>query len=124
MVGPRFAGCRVLVTRPVDQARAWVSALAEAGAVPIAYPTIEVRPPPSWGPLDEAFARLDSYDWLLFTSASATGLAIGRLPPSINPATLTRPHVAAVGGETARALGKHGFSVARVPDDQRQEGLI
>jgi uroporphyrinogen-III synthase len=124
MVGPRFAGTRVLVTRPVDQAKAWLHALAEAGAVPVPYPTIAVQPPPSWEPLDQAFARLAEYDWLIFTSASAVQMAIPRLPAAVNPAALPRPQVAAVGGETARALGQHGFTVARVPDDQRQEGLI
>lgn len=124
MVGPRFAGTRVLVTRPVDQARPWIDALNEAGAVAIAYPTIEVRPPPSWAPLDQAFARLASYDWLIFSSASAVRLSAARLPAGLDPATLTRPHLAAVGGETARALGQLGFSVSRVPEDQRQEGLI
>jgi uroporphyrinogen III methyltransferase/synthase len=124
MVGPRFAGTRVLVTRPVDQAKAWLRALTEAGAVPIAYPTIEVHPPPTWQPLDQAFAQLDSYDWLIFTSASAVQMAVPRLPSAVNPSALHHPQVAAVGGETARALGQHGFAVARVPDDQRQEGLI
>ena len=124
MVGPRFAGTRVLVTRPVDLAKAWLHALAEAGAVPIGYPTIEVHPPPSWQELDETFGRLDTYDWIVFTSASAVQMAIPRLPAGVNPPALRRPQVAAVGGETARALGQHGFTVARVPDDQRQEGLI
>jgi uroporphyrinogen-III synthase len=124
MVGPRFAGTRVLVTRPVDQAKAWLHALAEAGAVPVAYPTIAVQPPPSWEPLDQAFARLDHYDWLIFTSASAVQMAMGRWPAGRSPASLQKPQLAAVGGETARALGQHGFAVARVPDDQRQEGLI
>jgi uroporphyrinogen-III synthase len=124
MVGPRFAGIRVLVTRPVDQAKAWLHALTEAGAEPIAYPTIEVHPPPSWEALDQAFARLDHYDWLIFTSASAVQMAIRRLPAAISPVALQRPQLAAVGSETARALGQHGFTVARVPDDQRQEGLI
>src|SRR5688500_7148631 len=54
----RLDGCRVLVTRPVQQAQAWQSALERLGAKVIAYPTIEVRPPASWQPLDDAFARL------------------------------------------------------------------
>jgi uroporphyrinogen III methyltransferase / synthase len=120
----RLDGCRVLVTRPVQQAQAWQSALERLGAKVIAYPTIEVRPPASWQPLDDAFARLSSYDWLIFTSAPAVRLACTRLPTAVDPGNLDQPLIAAVGHETARALLERGFVVARIPEDQRQEGLI
>jgi uroporphyrinogen-III synthase len=51
-------------------------------------------------------------------------MAMGRWPAAVIPSGLQKPQLAAVGAETARALGQHGFTVARVPDDQRQEGLI
>jgi uroporphyrinogen-III synthase len=124
MVAPPLLGCRVLVTRPVEQAEEWRQALEVAGAVVVAYPTIEVRPPPSWAPLDEALARLGSYDWLVFTSAAAVRAALGRMPESVEPGRLSRPAIAAVGGQTARALVARGFRVSRVPSDERQEGLI
>ena len=124
VVGDALKGVRVLVTRPADQSQSWRQALDDAGAVAVCYPTIEVGPPPSWQPLDAAFARLGDYDWLIFTSASAVRMAAPRLPPGCDPGTLARPQVAAVGGETARALVQHGFQVARIPEVQRQEGLI
>ena len=114
----------MLLTRPVEQAHPWRAALERAGAEVIAYPTIEVRPPASWAPLDEGYARLSSYDWLIFTSAVAARMACTRLPAAIDPANLDQPLVAAVGHETARALLERGFVVARIPEDQRQEGLI
>jgi uroporphyrinogen III methyltransferase/synthase len=124
MVAPPLLGCRVLLTRPLEQADEWRSALEAAGAVVISYPTIEVRPPRSWAPLDEALAKLDRYDWLVFTSAGAVRATSGRLPPEVVPAQLVRPAIAAVGGQTARALEEHGFRVALVPREERQEGLI
>jgi uroporphyrinogen III methyltransferase / synthase len=120
----RLAGCRLLVTRPVEQAEAWRASLEAAGAVVLSYPTIDVRPPPSWEPLDTAFARLQSYDWLVFSSAAAVRFATSRLPEDLDPTALSRPQIAAVGGETARALTTRGFRVARVPEDQRAEGLV
>jgi uroporphyrinogen III methyltransferase / synthase len=120
----RLDGCRVLVTRPAQLAHAWQSALERLGAKVIAYPTIEVRPPSTWQPLDDAFARLGSYHWLIFTSASAVRLSCTRLPATVDPRNLEQPLVAAVGHETARALLERGFVVARIPEDQRQEGLI
>jgi uroporphyrinogen-III synthase len=120
----RLDGCRVLVTRPLQLAQAWQLALERLGAKVIIYPTIEVRPPASWQALDDAFARLASYDWLIFTSAPAVRLACSRLPATVDPANLDQPLIAAVGHETARALLERGFVVARIPEDQRQEGLI
>jgi uroporphyrinogen-III synthase len=121
---PSLAGLRVLVTRPTEHSAAWLAAFEAAGATAIAHPTVEVVPPPSWEALDEAFARLPEYDWLIFTSAAAARFSLARLPPGIDAAALSRPRVAAVGPETARALEAHGLRVALIPDDQRQEGLI
>jgi uroporphyrinogen-III synthase len=115
---------RVLVTRPTVAAAPWRAALQQAGAIVIEHPTTVVGPPPSWAPLDEALARLPHYDWLVFTSAAAVTFACARLPPSLGPAALTRPQLAAVGEQTARALEQQGFRVAFVPEDQRQEGLV
>jgi uroporphyrinogen III methyltransferase / synthase len=120
----RLRGIRVLVTRPATSADVWRVALERAGATVIVHPTIEVAPPPSWAPLDEALARLSHYHWLVFTSAHAVRFACTRLPPSVNPAALGRPMIAAVGAETARALAEASFRVAFVPADQRQEGLV
>jgi uroporphyrinogen-III synthase len=119
---PNLAGLRVLITRPADHNAGWLSAFRTAGATVIAYPTVEVVPPPSWESLDEAFARLSEYDWLIFTSAAAARFALARLP--LQPDPVTRPRVAAVGRETARAIAERGLAVAVVPEDQRQEGLI
>lgn len=116
---------RVLVTRPVEQAAALAAALAAAGAIPVAYPTIALGPPPSWRAFDEAFARLATYAWAVFTSPSAVRFALQRHAALAAALADPRaPRVAAVGQETARALGDHGVPVALVPDEQRQEGLV
>jgi uroporphyrinogen III methyltransferase / synthase len=121
-------GCRVLLTRPVDQAAPWRAAFAHEGAVVVDYPTIVVGPPPSWGPIDSALGHLSTYDWLIFTSATAVRFFADRM--SVQRAVIegegakARPQIAAVGNETAQALVARGFHVALVPDDQRQEGLV
>jgi uroporphyrinogen-III synthase len=119
---PKLAGLRVLITRPAEHSADWLDAFTKAGAMVIAHPTIEVVPPPSWEALDEAFAKLPEYDWLVFTSAAAVRFSLARLP--VDARTLVRPRVAAVGAETARAVEVLGLSVAVIPDEQRQEGLI
>src|SRR5690348_2697499 len=120
---PSLAGVRVLVTRPAEHSAAWMRASSSAGAEVIAYPTVDVVPPPSWQPLDEALARLGEYHWLVFTSAAAARFALGRLPAGALDRQAAGPRVAAVGRETARVLEGAGVAVALVPEDERQDGL-
>jgi uroporphyrinogen III methyltransferase/synthase len=118
-------GLRILLTRPsAEQTDRWATALSAAGAVVVPYPTIQLLPPPSWEPLDRALRRLDQFEWVVFTSQPAVLFTASRLPGGRFAPGLTRPRVAAVGGETARALERTGAQVALTPDDQRQEGLI
>jgi len=125
--GPKSAlhGYRVLVTRPLEQGAALAAALVAAGAVPVMYPTIALGPPPSWQAFDEAFARLVTYAWVVFTSPSAVRFALQRHPAlGAALADARAPRVAAVGRETARAVNDHGVPVALIPEEQRQEGLV
>jgi uroporphyrinogen-III synthase len=116
---------RVLVTRPVEQGVALAAALSSAGALPVMYPTIALGPPPSWQAFDDAFARLVSYAWIVFTSPSAVRFALQRHPALAAALADPRaPRVAAVGRQTAGALEAHAVPVALVPEEQRQEGLV
>jgi len=115
---------RVLVTRPVGEgADAWAVALRAAGAEPILYPTLIMVPPESWDALDEALAKLDDYDLLIFTSQTTVAVVVDRLPGHRFPVGL-RAKIAAVGPATEQAIGKAGGKATLVPSDHRQEGLV
>ncbi len=117
-----LGGLRVLVTRPgCRPTDKWGLALSVAGATVLAYPTVQVVPPPSWQPLDQALAQVARYDWVVFTSASAVRFVLSRLPDG--QLSFAKSQIAAVGSETARVLREAGASVAMVPTEQRQEGL-
>ena len=120
-----LSGLRVLVTRPARaEADTWAAALSAAGARVVSYPTIEVRPPPSWEPLDRALRQVGSYDWIIFTSKPAVLFTASRMEGGCFPTGLARPRVAAVGTETARAIEEAGAQVDLLPSDQSQVGLI
>ncbi|MDH5700549.1 MAG: uroporphyrinogen-III C-methyltransferase, partial [Nitrospirota bacterium] len=72
-------GQGVLVTRPRAQAPALSNLLAAQGAEPVECPTLEIHPPDSWTPVDEAIAALSTYDWVIFTSVNGVQSFMGRL---------------------------------------------
>jgi uroporphyrinogen-III synthase len=76
-----LAGKRVVVTRARGQAIALGSLLEDAGAEVIYLPTIEIRNPKSWDPLDAALKRLEGgeYEWLLLASANAVVRVVSRM---------------------------------------------
>jgi uroporphyrinogen-III synthase/uroporphyrinogen III methyltransferase/synthase len=120
-----LAGRRVLVTRAARQAGKLSEALRALGAEPVEVPLLEIIPPESYEPLDAALRQLDSYDWLILTSANtvrvieerlaALGLA-SALPEGLN--------VAAVGEATARAARSVGFNITLVPVSYVSESLL
>jgi uroporphyrinogen III methyltransferase / synthase len=63
-------GRRVVVTRERAQAREFVGSLLEQGAQVLEIPAIKFGPPTEHRPVVDAIAGLNSYDWIVFTSAN------------------------------------------------------
>lgn len=119
-----LAGVRVIVTRARAQAETLVALLERAGATVLVFPTIEIVDPESWDAADRALGRLDTYDWVVFTSANAVERFFARLHAvEIDPRRVAGLEVAAVGPATAEALERHGIESALVPDEYVGEGL-
>jgi uroporphyrinogen III methyltransferase/synthase len=98
--------------------------LRAAGADVIPCPTIEIAPPPSWAPLDEAIAGIESYDWIVLTSVNGVAMFFERLRMQRRDVrALHRARIAAVGPETAAALERRGVLVDVVPEEFRAEGV-
>jgi uroporphyrinogen III methyltransferase / synthase len=110
-------GKRVLVTRSREQASALSQRLRELGAEPLEYPAIEIAPPKDIAPLDEAIAKLATYDWLIFTSANGVGALADRMAEKgMDIQSLGRVRIAAIGPATAQALAGYGLRVDYLPD--------
>jgi uroporphyrinogen III methyltransferase / synthase len=118
-------GRRIVVTRPRGQAGALADLLEERGAEVIAFPTIAIAPPPDPAPLARAVATAASYDWIVFTSANGVRAFFERFASEGRDVReLARARLAAIGPETAAALGARLLRAAIVPADYRAEGLL
>jgi uroporphyrinogen III methyltransferase / synthase len=123
MSKPLFGRC-IVVTRPRDQAADFIDRLAAAGADVVPCPSIEIVPPPSWAPLDDAIARIEQFDWVVFTSTNGVAVFFERLRAGGRDVrVLHRARLAAVGPQTARALEARGLLVDVVPEEFRAEGV-
>jgi uroporphyrinogen-III synthase len=113
-------GKRILVTRALHQASKLSDALCALGAEPVEVPVLEIRPPADPAPLDRALRALDSYDWLILTSANA----VRSIAWSNFLNKIANLKVAAVGEATAAAARQAGLPVALVPETYVAEALV
>lgn len=117
-------GTRVLIARPIDQAEGLAAPLEELGANVLVQPAIEIGPPDDWSPVDDALARLDQFDWLVFTSRNGVRYFLERLLASGRDLRrLGHLRLAAIGPGTARALAEYHLTADVVPDEFRAESL-
>jgi uroporphyrinogen III methyltransferase/synthase len=115
-------GRRIIVTRARAQASGFLSMLEELGAECIEFPTIEVVPPDSWSLVDDAIHSLETFDWLLFTSANGAEFFLARLAHAGKDIRdLKGIQIAAIGPKTAAVLGRFGIQPDLVPGEYRAE---
>ena len=100
----QLAGRRILVTRALHQAGKLCDGLRALGAEPVEVPVLEIQPPKSYEALDAALRRLNSYDWLIFTSANAVPITDVRTKDLGITLSEFKPKVAAIGKATAQAV--------------------
>lgn len=120
-------GRRVLVTRPPHQAGEMIRKLEDLGAVVYRLPTVEIREPADFGPLDGALDRLreKGWDWLVFTSANGVQGLLRRLESrGRDLRDLGGVRIAAIGPKTAAALAEYHLRADLVPENTfSSEGL-
>ena len=118
-------GKKILVTRSVDQAGDFSRMLCEHGATAIECPTIHIREPQQWGPLDEAIAKINQYDWLVLSSANAVSYFFKRLEEKgLDSRALGSCRVCTVGHRTAEVLKAYGIRADLIPSDYKAEGIV
>ncbi len=117
-------GKTIVVTRAKEQAGALATRLAELGARVVEIPTIEIEPPADWKPFDTAISRLESFDWLIFTSANGVRFFIQRLDASARDLRALRARLCAIGPATAAALAALHLKIDLMPEEYVAESVI
>lgn len=118
-------GCRVMVTRSREQAKALSERVLALGGEAVEFATIRIQPPPHWAPLDAALqAGAARYHWLVFTSVNGVRAFLGRIQEGgFDVREWRGARVAAVGPATAAALEEAGLRVDLVPEEYRGEAV-
>ena len=101
-------GRSVVITRSRAQAGPFAQALSARGAIPVFFPTIDIRPLEDCAALDRALKHADKYAWIVFTSTNAVTAVWERLRALGQIALTGSGKIAAVGPATAAALAQRG----------------
>jgi len=128
---------KVLITRPRSQADSFADALAKAGFEPVFFPVIEIRPFEENIALDRAIAKLECYDWVVFTSVNGVNAFFERIQFTIGYTESTEKKeknsvnsvfsvvkTAAIGPKTAQALEARGVKPHFVPEEYVAEAIL
>jgi len=117
-------GQRILVTRPEDQSQDLADQLADLGADVLIQPAIHIADPPDWCPVDQALAHLETFDWVVFSSANGVRCFLDRLlQTGGDMRRLGRVRLAAIGPGTAAQLAQYHLRADLVPEEFRAEAL-
>ena len=120
-----LTGKRVLITRAHQQAAAMARELESVGATVISIPTIEIRPPQSFQPLDKALKKIPAYDWLILTSVNGVLALWKRMEKQeISPGLLKHLSIVAIGPATREEIEKRGWKVAITPQEYVAESVV
>ena len=115
-----LSGLRVVVTRATHQAEELAAPLRDLGAEILLAPVIAIAEPIDPGPLREAAAQFDQYDWIIFTSANAVRAYVAELP---EPRGSCAARFAAIGAATRDVAQENGLVVSVVPEKFVAESL-
>lgn len=117
-------GKRILVPRPLHQARATSAAIRERGARAVLRPALDIAPPPDPGALERAILGAASYDWVVFTSVNGV-LALERVLEGTgkDARIFGTARLAVIGEKTAAALRRLGLRADLVAPEYIAESL-
>jgi uroporphyrinogen-III synthase len=120
-----LSGKTIVVTRAAAQSAQLFEELSARGANVKLLPLVSFAPPENYDAMDAVLSSIESFDWVLFTSANAVQ-AVERRVEELNRALdllAKLPRAAAIGPATSNAAEAAGFSVEYVAADHSGVGL-
>lgn len=115
-------GHRILITREYSSD---YEPLEELGAEIFEFPTIKIVPPQSFEQLDLCIDKIDTYNWLIFTSKNGFNFFFQRLlQQDRDIRDLKGIKICAIGTKTAELVKNYGIKIDLIPDEFNAEGLI
>jgi len=115
----------VVITRAHEAGGAFAAGLRALGAQVTEFPVIEIAAPDSYAAIDAALARVTSFDWMIFTSASGVERMLERMTTrGVGLRTLEGAKLGAIGPATAARLNEHALTVAAMPREYRAEAIV
>jgi hydroxymethylbilane synthase len=115
----------VVITRAREAGGAFAAGLRALGAEVTEFATIDIVAPDSYAAIDAALARVASFDWMIFTSASGVERMLERMKTRVvEPRALSGAKLGAIGPATAARLAAHGLTVAAMPREYRAEAIV
>jgi uroporphyrinogen III methyltransferase/synthase len=116
-------GQTIIVTRARAQSAEFGAQLRELGACVLDVPVIELAPLDDYSVLDAAIGKLESYDWLIFTSTNAVNYFLTRLEACGRDVRAVRGRICAIGPTTRGALEAFRLRPDLVPEEHVSEGV-
>jgi uroporphyrinogen-III synthase len=111
-------GKRIVITRAAEQAGELKDRLEKLGARVLLLPAVSFSEPADMTALDRAIASLESYDWVLFTSANAVRFFANRCRKAgVKVGANQTLRCAAVGPATASAAAAEGLVIDYVAEE-------
>lgn len=105
-----LAGCKVLVTRPKQLISRTAEKLREKGAEVLELPSIATEKIPETQKLSEALEKLESYQWLVFTSPTGVDVFFETMKEQKKDIrSIGSARIAAIGEGTSKKLKERGL---------------
>ncbi len=117
-------GKKIIITRDRRQSSMLAEPLEALGAETLFVPVIEIADASETSSLEQAIARLDTYDWLIFTSVNGVRHFVEALDRSRRDLRALKAKLCAIGPATRAAIEQLHLRVDVMPAEYVAESLL
>jgi uroporphyrinogen III methyltransferase/synthase len=118
-------GKNIIVTRSRSQASELIKILQQKGACCIQFPTIDIAPLKDYSELYQAIDKINSYDWIIFTSVNGVKFFFKKLfEMGYDCRCLASSKICAIGPATEKKLREYSIIADVVPERYVAEAIV